>query len=81
MILEIYKDSHGQKGHCRSCHAPIEWAELTSGKRMPFNFPIVVSRTDAPVYRGARVIERVDTLFNKTHFATCPQAQDWRRNK
>ena len=77
MILKIYQDSKGP-GTCRSCAAPITWAELTSGKRMPFDGEIVVVRTQGSILDG-RVIEEVDTDITPSHFQTCPQAKDWRK--
>jgi hypothetical protein len=76
-ILKIYQDSRGP-GTCRSCGAAIEWAELTSGKRHPFDRPIVAVRTQGSVLEG-RVIEEVDTSVSATHFATCPQSKQWQR--
>lgn len=76
-ILKIYQDSKG-RGTCRSCGAAIEWAELTSGKRHPFDAPIVVVRSQGSVLEG-RVIEHIDTAVSASHFATCPDANDWRR--
>ena len=76
-ILKIYADSKGA-GACRSCGAAITWAELTSGKRHPFDGEIVAVRTQGNVLEG-RVIEDVDTSITTSHFATCPQATDWRR--
>jgi hypothetical protein len=66
-------------GRCRSCGADIEWAELTSGKRMPFNPPIVATLTQGDLLRDDRVIEVIDTDITPVHFQTCPQADDWRR--
>jgi len=54
-ILLIYQDSRGL-GRCRSCGAAIEWAELVSGKRMPFNPPIVGVRTQGNLLAGERTI-------------------------
>ncbi len=76
-ILKIYQDSKG-KGACRSCGAPIEWAELTSGKRHPFDGEIVPVRTQGSILEG-RVIEEVDTSISHSHFETCPDAKRWRR--
>lgn len=78
-ILQIYQDSKGP-GRCRSCGASITWAELTSGKRHPFDGEIVAVRTQGSVLEG-RVIEHVDTTVTTSHFATCPDAQDWRKRK
>lgn len=77
-ILRIYQDTRG-RGRCRSCGAPVEWAELVTGKRMPFNPPIVVVRTQGSMLAGDRTIEEVDSTVTLSHFATCPQAKDWRR--
>lgn len=77
--IAIYADSRG-KGTCRSCGAPIEWAETVRGKRMPFDGEIVAVRTEGSPIRG-RVVEYVDTAITASHFETCPDAQDWRRRK
>ena len=68
---------------CRSCNAPIEWGTSdTTGKPIPLdlapsptgNLSIVNGRVraygsdDARVHRERRV----------SHFATCPDAADWR---
>lgn len=76
--LTLYQDSR-RPGTCRSCGANIEWAELTTGKRMPFN-RIVSLRVQSPLFIGQRVIEEVDTATSPTHFETCPDAKDWRRS-
>jgi hypothetical protein len=76
-ILQIYQDSKG-RGTCRSCGASIEWAELVSGKRHPFDAPIVAMRSQGSILDG-RVIEHVDTDASPTHFASCPQGKQWSR--
>lgn len=78
--IAIYQDSKGA-GRCRSCGAAVEWAEVVkSGKRMPFDPPIVAVRTQGSVLDGeGRVVEMVDTTVTASHFQTCPQAKDWRR--
>lgn len=80
MILKIYADSRGA-GRCRTCGAAIEWAELTSGKRHPFDPPIVPVRTQGDILGGARVVEEVDTSVSTSHFATCPDAAAHRRRR
>lgn len=74
--LRIYQDSRGM-GRCRSCDQPVEWAQFTSGKRMPFDPPIIVTRT----VEGERIVEEVDSLVTKSHFATCPDSKTWRKAK
>jgi hypothetical protein len=73
---------------CRSCHAAIVWAVTEAGRRMPLdvepdpagNLAIVEYLADGtPVVAfdaGARALLDLRYL---SHFATCPQAGDWRR--
>ena len=61
---------------CRSCGAPITWIELVSGKRMPFDGELIYVRT-AQV--GGRLVGEIDSSVSISHFATCPDAKDWRR--
>jgi len=76
--MKIFQDSRNLSA-CRSCGAPVEWAETTTGKRMPFNPPIVtVPAFDPGVILTGRVVEDVDPI-TVSHFATCPDAKDWRR--
>jgi hypothetical protein len=75
--LSIYADSRAP-GTCRSCGRPIEWAELASGRRMPFD-RIVVLTEQTRLFIGARDVINVDTESGPTHFATCPDAKAWRR--
>jgi len=76
-ILKIFQDSRNN-GTCRSCGATVEWAELVTGKRMPFDPPIVAVRTQGSFISG-RVIEEVDSMVTLSHFATCQDAKEWRR--
>jgi hypothetical protein len=78
-ILKIYADSKGP-GQCRSCGAAITWAELTSGKRHPFDGEIVAVRSQGSILEG-RVIEDIDTSITRSHFESCPDAKDWRKRK
>ena len=41
MIVDIYQDSR-EKGICRACGAPIEWAEVRGGGRVPFEAIVVI---------------------------------------
>jgi len=73
---------------CRSCGAPVEWGvSVVSGKRMPLDAE--------PDPEGLFYLERGDvttvgpmdpTLYPNrkrytSHFATCPDAEDWRKGK
>jgi hypothetical protein len=73
---------------CRSCGAEIVWAITERGKRMPLDAEpseagtfVVRSRVE-----GERVVlhalyapEAGAGLHHTSHFATCPQAGEWRR--
>jgi hypothetical protein len=73
--IQIYADTKAE-GRCQSCHAPIVWAQLTNGARMPFNFPLI----PASGYRsGTRMVDVIDLTVSTSHFATCPDAKRWRR--
>lgn len=76
--MKIYQDSRGL-GACRSCGAPVEWAQLASGKRHPFNVPIATHAVLVPVIIDGRIVEDVNTAATVSHFATCPDAKAWRR--
>lgn len=72
--IEVFADTRGA-AQCRSCNDAIEWAEIVkSGKRMPFNAPIVALRTR---HQDGRLVEEVD--LTTSHFATCPDAKKWGR--
>ena len=76
-LIHIYADTRGRSA-CKSCQAPIEWAEnVATGKKIPFDGEIVPVRS----YNDDdhRLIEVVDTAVTTSHFATCPDAKDWRR--
>lgn len=70
---------------CRSCDAEIIWAS-TGRKSMPVDVEPSPDGTVelTPAAAGARAVVWTDTpLFDiplrKSHFATCPQADEWRR--
>lgn len=59
---------------CRSCEAAVVWLRTKRGK------PILVdwdSIEDEETLRGENTTFRFG--IHRTHFATCPQANDWRR--
>ena len=71
----ILADTRGH-GRCRSCQAPIVWAQVArSGKKMPFNPPLVALTTKHD--EAHRLLEEVD--LGESHFASCPDAQQHRR--
>ena len=64
---------------CRSCGAPVVWAVNKDGKAVPMNPPrkawVKVGELDS----GTPVVE-VQAVW-ESHFATCPQASEWRRDR
>lgn len=73
---------------CRSCGAPIRWALTEKGKRMPLNVPadpagtVIITGTNGTEYTCAVV--RTNAVPGErwtSHYATCPQAQQWRKQK
>jgi hypothetical protein len=76
--LLIYHDTR-YDGVCRSCGAPIVWAQLVTGKRMPFDPPLVVKRTQHTLIEPERAIDYLDMDATRSHFASCPDAAKWRR--
>lgn len=79
MEMRVWDDTKGT-GRCRSCDAPITWFELVvGGKRHPFDGEPVYVRTytDEDTRRLVGVIDAGH--INRSHFATCPQAKQWRR--
>jgi hypothetical protein len=63
---------------CRSCGAPILWAVSKDGKRMPLN----IDRSPGLVVEGEQSdgtpIVASRPVYT-SHFSTCPDADDWRR--
>lgn len=70
---------------CRSCGAPVIFATTANGTSMPL---------DAVPYLGGNVrlvdgwraevvgpLEAMDVELYGSHFATCPQAKEWRRRR
>ena len=65
---------------CSSCKAPMTFAQhVVTHKRIPFNAPIVATRSY--IDEQGRAIEVVDSAVTTSHFASCPDAQKFRRKK
>ncbi len=78
--IRIWVDTKGESV-CKSCGGHIEWAEVVaSGKKAPFDAPIVTVLTETDPESG-RQIETVDTSVTKSHFASCPQSDEWRSHR
>lgn len=77
-----------RRGECRSCGAPIEWAQTEKGgKKMPLDFDpkpggnVVVIGHQAGDYGMTPVARYVKNGEGDrtSHFATCPDAKEHRR--
>lgn len=53
---------------CKSCNAEIIWLKTAAGKNMP---------VDADTYHGE---EQFDREKHQSHFATCPDADKFRKD-
>lgn len=74
-LVRIVARSKG-RGVCRSCGAPLTWAETFPGKkRMPFDGDPVPRRSehDPETHELIEHLSRADV-----HWATCPDAKQWK---
>jgi hypothetical protein len=76
-VMKVWDDTKG-RGSCNSCGAAITWFQLTSGKRHPFDGEPSYVRT---AQADGRLVGEIDTSISSSHFASCPQAGQWRRRK
>jgi hypothetical protein len=69
------------EGNCRGCGAAIRWVVTTTGARMPLDVRfekrfIRDYDSDKPGIEGVKL---ADTFTS--HFATCPKANEFRKEK
>jgi hypothetical protein len=72
---------HGET-KCRSCGAPIIWALTENDRRMPVDAEPDPAGNLMLVRRGTATYAKVVQPAkgnHRPHFATCPQASEWRR--
>ena len=67
--------------NCRSCNKPIKWIKTPGGKNHPVDAEpekrwVFIDSEDFPELQGWNLM---DTYTS--HFATCPQADKWRRDE
>lgn len=67
---EEIRRQHPLATHCRSCNALIVWFRTASGKRMPVDEATTLP-TDAE--------HQLDLKRHKSHFASCPNANEHRK--
>lgn len=77
-----------EPARCKSCRAEILWVKAASGKTMPLDAePAADGNIVEDVGGTFRVLSKVERALPATgpryrsHHSTCPQAQDWRRNR
>lgn len=79
LTLMMFPDTRGS-GTCRSCGAALVWAELTSGRKHPFNAPLEPPEAQRQVKDDkGRTAWAIDGAHS--HFATCPDAKQWSKPK
>lgn len=78
---------------CRACKAPITWAKTETGRAIPLDPELasdgniaIIGDGDEPVavVLDRAVLERLREngerrLFYRSHFASCPHADEFRR--
>ena len=74
---------------CRSCNAAIEWLVTTAGKSIPVD--VEPTADGNLVVNGAGEVQALGplellalppgTVRRTSHFATCPDAEQWRGRK
>ena len=69
-MTEQIRRTHPLATRCSSCSAPIVWFVTAAGKRMPVD-EATTQPTDAA--------HQLDLKRHKSHFATCPNANQHRR--
>ncbi len=58
----------GGHGKCRSCEAPVVWFKTDAGKNIPINAQTVLPEDT-----------RLELPRHVSHFATCPDAGEFRK--
>ena len=69
---------------CKSCKAEIEWGVTEAGKRVPLDPPqkryVSVQHNPTHLHRGDGQFHVAIQDTWLSHFATCPQADEHRKN-
>lgn len=75
-------------GRCRSCKAPVRWVTMPSGKPMICDAdPVQTIRLDeavivtGPQNQGFAIQKTQAIQILRPHWATCPDADDWRQTR
>lgn len=71
--------------NCNGCRAPVVWAVTPAGKSMPVdpdptdNGNLVLTLGTPPRVRPPELTDDPDGPRWVSHFATCPQSEDFRK--
>jgi len=66
-------------GKCRSCGKELIWASTAAGKKMPLEACSLAEGNLRIDQHGIARVGKVGTGPYRSHFATCPNAADWRK--
>lgn len=67
---------------CKSCHATVIWGRTAKGKKIPLNLPATPDGTfifDDGEARAPGLFDAGKPRYTP-HWATCPDADAWRKN-
>ena len=82
--------SNPHRDRCRSCKAPIMWAITEKNRRIPLDPQPCADGNILLQFRGNFLLPLATVHFAvqldnpqrfKSHFATCPNSKQWRRQK
>jgi len=76
-LIRVFEDAV-TAGHCKECRAALEFYPTLNGHVMPMNAGSVPRKSIRDEASG-RVI--VFMSSDESHFATCPQAEAFRRRR
>lgn len=82
--MTSYEGVEGPPTRCRSCGAPVRWVRTERDKLTPLDAEPVL---DGEWVVDADGVARLFHLFSagqpryRVHWANCPDAEDWRREK
>lgn len=76
--MSAYPAEPGDHGRCRSCGADVIWAKTAAGKLMPLDATETLGKVVYQLDTTGRM-QRAEGRGHESHFATCPQADRWRR--
>jgi hypothetical protein len=77
LTIGVIRSNPPKWGYCRACRARIEWVTTLKGRAMPVTSPL--SAVDVSEREDGTAISHIP--LEQSHFATCPAANDFRKQK